>query len=124
MNTMNFGTLLKELRRTANMSLRDLARRACEDAANLSRIERSLRPAPNEDVVIRYAKALGLVPDSEKWMEFMDAASISRRELPKDLTEEELQEKVPAFLRTVRGERPTKEEYEKVCEITRSAFRP
>ena len=120
---MTFGELLKELRLAANMSLRDLSRKACEDAANLSRIERSLRPAPNEDVVIRYAKALGLTPDSEMWSKFMDAASISRRELPKDLTEEELQEKVPAFLRTIRGERPSKEVYEKISEITRSAFR-
>lgn len=101
-----FGDLLKSLRRQAKLSLRDLARKAADDPANISRIERRLRPAPGEDVTERFAKALGLTPQSDEWVQFMDMAALSRRELPRDITEEELISELPAFLRTVRVRRP------------------
>ena len=105
-----FGDLLKSLRRQAKLSLRDLARKAADDPANISRIERRLRPAPGEDVTERFAKALGLVPQSEEWVQFMDMAALSRRELPCDITEEELALELPVFLKTLRGNRlPEKE---------------
>ncbi|HQC42280.1 MAG TPA: helix-turn-helix transcriptional regulator [Verrucomicrobiota bacterium] len=105
-----FGDLLKSLRRQAKLSLRDLARKAADDPANISRIERRLRPAPGEDVTERFAKALGLVPQSEEWVQFMDMAALSRRELPRDITEEELALELPVFLKTLRGNRlPEKE---------------
>lgn len=115
-----FGDLLKSLRRQAKLSLRDLARKAADDPANISRIERRLRPAPGEDVTERFAKALGLTPQSEEWVQFMDMAALSRRELPRDITEEELISELPVFLRTVRGRRPAEED---LLELKDTIFR-
>lgn len=115
-----FGDLLKSLRRQAKLSLRDLARKAADDPANISRIERRLRPAPGEDVTERFAKALGLTPRSEEWVQFMDMAALSRRELPRDITEEELISELPVFLRTVRGRRPAEED---LLELKDTIFR-
>ncbi|NCC83488.1 MAG: XRE family transcriptional regulator [Clostridia bacterium] len=100
-----FGDLLKSLRRQAKLSLRDLARKAADDPANISRIERRLRPAPGEDVTERFAKALGLIPQSDEWVQFMDMAALSRRELPRDITEEELVSELPVFLQALKGKR-------------------
>jgi transcriptional regulator with XRE-family HTH domain len=123
--TENFGELLKSLRLKAELTLREFCRKAGEDPANLSRIERSLRPAPCDDVVERYAKALGITPDSERGREFFDFAAISRKELPKDITSnEEIAAKLPAMLRTLRGNKPTEEDLENALDITRKAFRP
>ncbi len=119
-----FGDLLKSLRRQAKLSLRDLARKAADDPANISRIERRLRPAPGEDVTERFAKALGLTPRSEEWVQFMDMAALSRRELPRDITEEELIGKIPAFLRTIRRNRPNKEDFLAASEAFQRAFKP
>jgi len=121
----NFGEILKSLRIEADLTLREFCRKAGEDPANLSRIERSLRPAPCDDVVERYAKALGLAANTSLWQEFLDFAAISRRELPKDITsDEEIAAKLPAMLRTLRGSKPTEEDLENVLNITRKAFRP
>ncbi|MDI9401788.1 MAG: helix-turn-helix domain-containing protein [Limisphaerales bacterium] len=119
-----FGELLKSLRRRAGMSLRDLARKAADDPANISRIERRLRPAPGEDVTERFAKALGLTPQSEEWVQFMDMAALSRRELPRDITEEELIGELPVFLRTLRGKRPAEEELLNLKDTIFKALKP
>ena len=121
----NFGEKLKSLRISADLTLREFCRKAGEDPANLSRIERSLRPAPCDDVVERYAKALGIKHESSLWHEFFDFAAISRKELPKDITSnEEIAAKLPAMLRTLRGERPTEEDLQNAFNITLKAFRP
>jgi transcriptional regulator with XRE-family HTH domain len=100
-----FADLLKSLRRQAKLSLRDLARKAADDPANISRIERRLRAAPGDDVTERFAKALGLIPQSDEWVQFMEMAALSRRELPRDITEEELVSELPVFLQALKGKR-------------------
>lgn len=120
----NFGEMLKSLRLKSELTLRDFCRKAGEDPANLSRIERALRPAPCDDVVERYAKALGIATTSSLWQEFLDFAAISRKELPKDIvSNEEISAKLPAMLRTLRGNKPTNEDLENALNITRKAFR-
>lgn len=119
-----FGDLLNELRRKKRLSLREFAKKAADDPANVSRIENLLRPAPGEDVTERYAKALNLQERSEEWMQFFDSAAISRREIPKDITEEELVAELPVFLRTVRGKRPTEEDLLNLKDTIFNALKP
>jgi transcriptional regulator with XRE-family HTH domain len=124
-NFRNFGEMLKALRVAAGLSLREFCRKAGEDPANLSRIERVLRPAPSDEVVERYAKALNIDKACDTWRSFFDFSAISRRELPNDIaSNEELSAKLPAILRTLRGEKPNEEDIEKALDIARKAFRP
>lgn len=121
----NFGALLKSLRLKARLSLRAFAKKAADDPANISRMERSLRPAPNDEVSERYAKALDLKQGENEWIHFMDLAAISRRELPKDIaSDEELLAKLPVFLRTIRGNRLTEEELQSLKDTIFAAYRP
>ena len=124
-NTAVFGELMKALRTKAGMTLREFCRKADEDPANLSRIERVLKTPPGDDVIVRYAKALGLKEGTSEWRHFTDIASISRREIPRDIADDaELSAKLPALLRTARGEKPTEQELEEIVNITTKVFRP
>lgn len=120
-----FSEMLKTRRLSANLSLREFCRRADEDPANLSRIERGLRTAPGDEVVERYAKVLNMVEAGTAWSLFFDLAAISRRELPRDIASDEaLYSKLPAILRTIRGEKPVEKDIEGAFEVARKAFRP
>lgn len=124
-NITVFGDLIKAFRIEAGMTLRDFCRKAGEDPANLSRIERVLKTPPCDEVIDRYAKALGLEEGTTKWQHFKDVAAISRREIPRDITDNaELAAKLPALLRTARGEKPTDEELEEIVLATKKVFRP
>ena len=117
-----FNELLHEKRMAARLTLREFCRLAEEDPANFSRIERGLRTPPNDDVVSRYAKVLKLV--GQELQDFLDLAAIFRRELPKDIPDEALADKLPAMLRTIDRIRPGREQLENAIEITREVFKP
>ena len=119
---LKFYELLREKRREARLTLREFCRLAEEDPANFSRIERGLRTPPNDDVVSRYAKVLKLV--GQELQDFMDLAAIFRRELPKDIPEEALAEKLPAMLRSIDRIRPSRRQLENAVEVTREVFKP
>ncbi len=117
-----FNEVLHEKRLAAHLTLREFCRLADEDPANFSRIERGLRTPPNDDVVSRYAKVLKLA--GQALQDFMDLAAIFRRELPKDIPDSALVEKLPAMLRSIDRIRPSREELENAVEITREVFKP
>lgn len=119
---MLFHELLKEKRLAKRLTLREFCRRADEDPANFSRIERGLRTPPNDDVISRYAKVLELTGD--ELQHFMDVGAISRRELPKDIPLDALVNKLPAMLRGIDGGKPTEEQVQNAIEMTKEAFRP
>lgn len=124
-NVTEFGEMLKALRIEAGMTLREFCRKAGEDPANLSRIERSLRTAPCDDVVERYAKAIGIPCNKDLWHQFFDLAALSRREIPRDIASDAaLVAKLPALLRTIRGEKPNDDDMEKALYVVKKAFRP
>ena len=106
MNTA-FGALLKKLRIARKVTLREFCEKHGFDPGNYSRLERGHFPPPHrEDLLERYAVALGLKRGSDDWIEFFDTAAASRGEIPKDLlSDEELVGKLPAFFRTLRGAR-------------------
>ena len=74
------------------------------DPGNYSRLERGMFPPPQkEELLERYAVALGLARGSDEWIEFFDTAAACRGQLPRDLCEDELLEKLPVLFRTLRG---------------------
>jgi transcriptional regulator with XRE-family HTH domain len=59
-NAMNdFGTFLREKRRVAGLSQRQLAERAGLDFSYISKLENGRLPAPAADTVVRLAEILG-----------------------------------------------------------------
>lgn len=100
-----FGRLLKKLRLKKEMTLREFCLANGIDPGNYSRLERGLFPPPQkEELLEKYAVALGLKRGSDEWLEFFDLAAASRGEIPKDLlSDEELVDKLPVLFRTLRG---------------------
>jgi len=101
----SFGKLLKKLRMAKGLTLREFCQAHGLDPGNYSRLERGLFPPPQkEELLEKYAIALGLQRGSDDWLEFFDSAAASRGEIPKDLlSDEELLEKLPVLFRTLRG---------------------
>jgi transcriptional regulator with XRE-family HTH domain len=55
----NFGTILREKRRAAQLSQRRLAELAGVDFSYISKLENGRLPAPASDTIVRLAKILG-----------------------------------------------------------------
>ena len=86
--TATFGELLREKRRAAGLSQRQLADRAGVDFSYISKLENGRLPAPADDTVVRLCEILGCPAE-----EFFAAA----RKLPTELGESLVGE--PAALR-------------------------
>ncbi|MBI5374045.1 MAG: helix-turn-helix transcriptional regulator [Candidatus Schekmanbacteria bacterium] len=114
----SFGEFLKSLRKKKRITLREFCLKALADPANISRLERDTMPPPQDpDILERYAKALGIDVGSDDWYTFVDLASIARGIIPKDLiSDAEVVNLLPVFFRTLRGQKPTKEEMRKLAD--------
>ncbi len=114
----SFGEFFKALRKKKRITLREFCKRATADPANISRLERSAMPPPQDsDILTRYAEALDVQVGSDEWYQFFDLAAADRGIIPKDLmSDREVVEKLPAFFRTLRGQKPTEEEMQKVID--------
>lgn len=108
----SFGEFFKLLRKKKKITLREFCLQASADPANISRLERGAMPPPQDtDILERYAKALGIEVGSNDWYTFFDLAAADRGIVPKDLmSDSEVVRMLPAFFRTLRGQKPTKEE--------------
>jgi transcriptional regulator with XRE-family HTH domain len=58
-----FGQLLKELRRSKNVSQRDLAARVGVDFSYISKLENDRLPPPAADTAVKICQVLGVEPD-------------------------------------------------------------
>jgi len=119
-NLQKFGEMLKNLRIERGLSLREICRLANHDPSNWSKIERGLiPPASNEKTLMNWAKILGL--NKEKTKEFMDEAQVAQGIIPQDiLADEEALKLMPAFFRTIRNEKPTKQEIENLFKLIKN----
>lgn len=122
-NLMKFGEKLKSLREKKELSLRDICKLTNYDPSNWSKIERGIiSPPSDEKVLSKWAKILGISRKARAFREFVDEASIAQGIIPQDiLSQKNAVKSLPAFFRTVRNKRPTKEEIDKLIELIRNA---
>lgn len=79
-------------------------------------------PPQDREILIRYARALELSEGSDEWYLFFDLAAADRGLIPQDLMDdEEVVKHLPAFFRTLRGQRPTEKELRKVIDKIKAA---
>ena len=103
----SFGALFKELRLNSGQTLRKFCMTYGFDPGNISKIERGkLSPSSNPEILKKYAYALNINENSEKWQDFMIMAALESNKIPKLITEnEEIMKKLPILFRTMTGEK-------------------
>lgn len=106
-----FGSLLKRHRLDRGQTLREFCLEHGIDPGNYSRLERGLFPPPqSHELTEKYARALGLEPGSDDWLEFFDLAAVERGQIPDDLlSDKEVVAKLPVLFRTMRAKQVTSE---------------
>lgn len=116
-----FGQFVKDQRLAMGIGLRAFCRRLGVDASNWSKIERGVLPPPQkEEKLKKIASILEIHPDSEKWQALKDHASIDAGIIPKDLlSDDDVLKALPMFFRTVRSEKPTPEDLDKLIKKIR-----
>ena len=113
----SLGEFVKNMRMKNRITLREFCRLAKIDPSNWSKIERGvLQPPKSKEVLDEIAQILKLEKGSEEYHLLFDLAAISF--IPKDLVgDKSVVDKLPVFLRTLRGQPPTRKELEKLIEI-------
>ncbi len=116
-----FGKFIKELRAQQRLGLREFCLAHGHDPSNWSKIEREvLQPPRDEKILHTWAKQLGLKPGSDDWLKFFDYAAVDAGRIPDHvLKDEELLAKLPAFFRTISGNKPTRAELENLIKLLR-----
>jgi len=119
----NFASFFKALRKENRITLRAFCDSAGADPGNVSRLERrAIAPPQDREILSRYAKALNLTEGSDEWYLFFDLAAADRGIIPQDIMDDsELVKELPAFFRTLRGQKPTETEMRKVIEKIRKS---
>jgi len=120
-NTVVFGPYLKEQRMAKRITLRAFCEKANADPGNISRIERGIWPPPQDHGILeRYAKALDIKKGSDEWYKFFDYAAADRGIVPEDLmSEKDVVEALPVLFRTLRREKPTSEDLDRLVKKLR-----
>lgn len=121
-NLQKFGRNLKNLRIKKKLSLRGICKITNYDPSNWSKIERGkLSPPSDEFILEKWAKILGLKTKNDIH-NFIDEAIIAQGIIPDDiLSKNNAVEYLPAFFRTLRNRKPTKEEIDRLINLIRSA---
>ncbi len=116
-----FGEFLKERRIAKGISLREFCKRVEIDASNWSKVERSLLAPPQDEERLRkIARALDIKFGSALWKEMKDKANIDAGTIPEDiLSDERVLNSLPMFFRTIRSEKPTPEDLDKLIDMIR-----
>lgn len=117
-----FGKVLKDLRVAKELTLRQICKLTNYDPSNWSKIERGkISPPSDEKILRRWAIILGL-KHKNKIGEFIDRAKVAQGIIPKDiLSQKNAVKYLPAFFRTLRNKKPTKEEIDRLIELIRGA---
>lgn len=117
----HFGLFFKAIRKEKKITLRQFCKVASADPGNISKMERSVWPPPQDKQILeRYARALEIKEGSDEWYHFFDLAAADCGIVPQDLMEDEkVVEMLPVFFRTLRGQKPTEEEMKDLAELIR-----
>lgn len=116
-----FGNFVKERRLALHLSLREFCARIMEDPSNWSKVERSLIAPPQSiEKLNLIAKILGLKKDQGEYVALLDKAAVDAGKIPRDLlSDKQVLDILPAFLRTVGSIKPTEEELRTLIETLR-----
>lgn len=119
----SFANFIREKRIAGGLTLREFCRLIGFDASNWSKIERGLlTPPQSKNMLDEIASTLRIEEGSQDYKEMLDLAALSA--IPEGLIESEILEQLPIFFRTVRGEKPTKEELGELLKKIKSAWTP
>jgi len=120
-NLKKFGSLLNKLRIENNLSIREVCKLVSYDPSNWSKIERGLISPPSDDKTLKlWAKTLKIKGNDVQ--EFIDDAKIAQGIIPDDiLDKKEMLQLMPAFFRTIRNKKPTKEELDTLMNLIKNA---
>ena len=120
---MKFGEFVKDRRIGVGLTLRSFCREIGQDASNWSKIERGVTPPPQDSRSLdKIASVLGL--DASGRVELEDLSSVARGQLPTDLQSEEIQAKLPAFFRAIRGQEYAAADVERLIEGVKKLHQP
>ena len=121
-----FGTFIKELRAGQRFGLREFCLEHGHDPSNWSTIERAVLGPPRDEETLRtWAKQLGLKPGSDDWLKFFEYAAVDAGRIPDHILEDEkLAAHLPAFFRTLSGQKPSREDMEKLLGIIKGTRQP
>ncbi len=112
-----FGVYFKNKRIEMDKTLRQFCLENSLDPGNISKLERGILPPPqNERKLEHYAKCLKIKKGSDDWYEFFDLAHASAGRIPEEiLSDEEALAKLPLVFRTLRGQKLSKEQLNKLA---------
>lgn len=118
---ITFGDYVRDKRLEKEITLRNFCRLTSWDPSNWSKIERGKNKPPKGLPVLReIANVLDIKENSDEWDTLLGLATAGH--VPKEIVDdEEVLNKLPIFFRTIRGEKPTTEELEKLIEIIRES---
>jgi len=118
-----FGAFIKELRMKGRLGLREFCLEHGHDPSNWSKIEREVLSPPSDEAILRkWAKQLGVKEGSDDWLKFFEYAAVDSGRIPDYvLKDEKLVAQLPVFFRTISGQKPSREDLEKLVELIRSA---
>lgn len=119
---MNFGEFVRLKRLSLDIGLREFCLMADVDASNWSKIERDRMPLKYDEAKLnQIAAILKLEQGGEEYGKFIDFACIASKTLPKEAyTDEEVLSVLPVFFRTVRGEKPSNEDLDKLIDMIKN----
>jgi transcriptional regulator with XRE-family HTH domain len=109
---MTFGEFIKDSRIKRGVTLREFCRMMGWDASNWSKVERGVNSPPRSPKVLKkIADALGFPEKSDDRQTLIDLAAISF--IPASLIDDRsVIQKLPVFFRTLRGDKPSREDLE------------
>lgn len=121
-----FGEFVKEVRAKQRLGLREFCLKTGYDPSNWSKIERGVLSPPSDEATLRkWARALGIEEASDDWLKFFEYAAVDAGRIPEHiLKDEELAKHLPVFFRTLSGQKPSREELDKLLEIIKGTRKP
>jgi len=119
-----FGDFVKNRRKELRLTLRSFCLEAGFDPGNFSKVERGiLTPPKDRETLEKWAKILEIAEEPEKFREFLDLAAIGQGRIPEDvISDSELAQALPLIFRTIRGDKITDEQFEKLKKLVKEAF--
>lgn len=120
---MRFGKFFKERRIALKKTLRQFCFENKVDPGNISKIERGfLLPPQSREKLEEYAKLLKIKKGSDDWYTFFDLAAAETGRIPDDLMEgKKIEDKLPIFFRTLRGQKVPNDKLEELIKKLRGS---